>query len=260
MKLAFSTLGCPGEPLTAVARLATEHGIAGVELRCHEGEPVAPPGSGDRRGMVTDVARLRDAGVVPFSLASYVQVASPHTSPDEVVRHVELACELDVTAVRVFGYRGPETDARRLRANAVATLTAATERIAGSGVTVLLETHDCFLTGHQVAAVLAEVGSDRAGAVWDVVNPWRAGEDPDDTAAALLPYPGYVQLKDVRTPEDLRPVLPGTGAVPLTRVLDLLGDYRGWLSLEWERAWFPALPSLDTALAAFRGLARRVAR
>jgi sugar phosphate isomerase/epimerase len=258
MKLAFSTLGCPGAPLTSVAAWATERGCTGVELRCHEGEPVAPPGSGGRHRAVADVARLRDAGIVPISLASYVHVAAPDTNPvDDAVRHVDLAAELGVPAVRVFGRRDPAGHPQDHDA-AVATLRAAASRIAGSGVSVLLETHDCFRTGAQVAAVLADVADAQVGAVWDVLGPWRAGEDPADTAAALLPHPGYVQLKDVRTTEDLRPVMPGDGAIPLRRVLDVLGHhgYRGWLSLEWERAWFPDVPSIDVALAAFTRLVR----
>jgi len=42
--------------------------------------------------------------------------------------------------------------------------------------TDLLETHDLFLTGAAVADVLSAVDSPRVGALWDLVNPWRAGE------------------------------------------------------------------------------------
>ena len=42
MKLAFSTLGVPGLPLTDVLALATAHGYHGVELRAHPEEPVHP--------------------------------------------------------------------------------------------------------------------------------------------------------------------------------------------------------------------------
>lgn len=255
--LAFSTLGCSGEPLDEVARLAARHGCAGVELRCFAGEPIGVPGPGDAATLPADrgtVAALHDAGIQVLSLASYVYIAE--SDPDLVaatLRHVDLAAALGAPYLRVFGHRSGEPGHR---AAAVRTLERVADRIAGSGVRVLLETHDAFRTGRQVAQVLAEVGSPHLGAVWDVVNPWRTGEDVATTLEALRPWLGYVQLKDVASPEDLRPVLPGAGTVPLREVLDALraDAYRGWLSLEWERAWFPDVAPLDRALTEFTGV------
>ncbi len=94
------------------------------------------------------------------------------------------------------------------------------------------------------------------GAIWDVLHPWRVGEALPDTAAALMHYivdgRGYVQVKDVAHPGDTTPVLQGDGTVPLTQFLDLLADggYAGPVSLEWERFWYPHVPSLDDALGA----------
>jgi len=247
-RLAFSTLGCPGEPVEAVIDLARRTGCRGVELRCADGEPVSPQTPPAMLREVRD--RFADAGIEVVCLASYVRVAAPDGDPaDELLRHVEMAERLGSPYVRVFGGRDGQSDPHPA---AVRRLTQVTERIAGGPVTVLLETHDVFLSARAVAAVLAEVDSPHAGALWDAVNPWRSGESPQQAADALAPWLRHVQLKDVASTGDLTPVLPGHGAVPLGAILaelDRLG-YRSWLSVEWERAWFPQVPPLSDALAA----------
>lgn len=247
-RLAFSTLGCPGEPVQAVIDLARRTGCRGVELRCADGEPVSPETPPATLREVRD--RFADAGIEVVCLASYVRVAAPDGDPaDDLLRHVEIAERLGSPYVRVFGGRDGQPDPHPA---AVRRLTRVTERIAGGPVTVLLETHDVFPSARAVAAVLAEVASPHAGALWDAVNPWRSGESPRQAADTLAPWLRHVQLKDVASPQDLTPVLPGHGAVPLGAILaelDRLG-YRSWLSLEWERAWFPQVPPLSGALAA----------
>jgi sugar phosphate isomerase/epimerase len=97
---------------------------------------------------------------------------------------------------------------------------------------------------------------DRAGAIWDAVIPWAAGEAPEDTARALSGRIAMVQVKDAHGTE---PVLPGTGEVPLPRILATLADH-GWsgvLSVEWERAWYPELPPLDEAITAAKSWVAR---
>ncbi|MEU2614188.1 sugar phosphate isomerase/epimerase family protein [Micromonospora sp. NPDC007271] len=251
-RLAFSTLGCSAEPVEQVLELARRTGCHGVELRCAEGEPVAPD---------TPTATLReigkqfaDAGVEPICVASYVRIAAPDGDPvTDLLHHVEIAEQLGASYVRVFGGRDGQADPHPA---AVQRLGEVARRIEGGPVTVLLETHDVFCSARAVAAVLAEVGSPAVAALWDAVNPWRVGESPREAADALAPWLRHVQLKDVHATDDLAPVLPGHGTVPLGQILTELDrlDYRAWLSLEWERAWFPEAPPLDEALGAFRAV------
>ncbi|MER6176416.1 sugar phosphate isomerase/epimerase family protein [Streptosporangium sp. NPDC001681] len=248
--LAFSTLGMPGAPADEVIAVAARYGCAGVELRCAEGEIVSPDTSpGDLRA----VARAFDAaGIEIVAVCSYTRVARPDGDPvAEVLRHVEVAEALGSPYVRVFGgvegQDDPATTATRRLAEVA-------DRLPDNGVDVLLETHDVFLTGEAIAGVLAGVGSPRVGALWDVVNPWRAGETAADTADALAPYLRHVQIKDAAAPTELAPVLPGQGAVGVPGVLaelDRIG-YSGYLALEWERMWYPDAPPIGEALAAFR--------
>ncbi|GAA3465370.1 hypothetical protein GCM10018963_73830 [Saccharothrix longispora] len=49
---------------------------------------------------------------------------------------------------------------------------------------------------------------------------------------------GYFQVEDVAGGEPT-PVPPGEGAVPLEECGRLLRSWSGWVSLDWDRAWYP---------------------
>ncbi|MGI5132019.1 sugar phosphate isomerase/epimerase family protein [Pseudonocardia sp. CA-107938] len=247
-RTAFSTLGCPNADVTEVLHLARIGPTQGIELRCAPGQLITPETTDTEADALA--AQLRDAGIEVVCLATYLRVATP-TDDADVARHLELAARFDAPFVRVFGGGTEHPDGRRERA--LETLDRAAELAAAIGVDVALETHDSFPTGAAVADLLATVGSPHLGAVWDALHPWRAGEPVAATAAALGPWLRNVQFKDVASVDDTTPVLPGHGVLPLDDVraqLRRLG-YTGWISLEWERAWYPEAAPLADALAAF---------
>lgn len=249
MKLAFSTLGLPGTPAADVARLAGDAGYHGVELRTHPDEPVHLGLSPTERRAVRST--FESTGVEILSIAGYTQVAALGDDLpviDELHNLVALASDLGAYGVRVFaGGEGPdeETDvvaARRLAAIA--------HHATDLGVRLLLETHDSYSKGVDVARVLGLVGHAAVGAVWDVMHPWRAGEDPSTTYSVLAPFLGYVQVKDIASIDDTTPLPLGEGVLPLAECIELLsrafyGDnpmpepQEGWLSWEYEKVWYP---------------------
>jgi beta-glucosidase len=185
-------------------------------------------------------------GVERVCLATYLTLDGPDTDDAQVIAglhaEAELARDLGFTAIRVFAGGDDDTAIiRRLRAAA-----------GHAGVDIWLETHDSHSTGLSVARVLDAVDDERVGAIWDIAHPWAAGEPVSTTAALLAPWLRHVQIKDVASRRDPRPVLPGAGALPLAEVLVQLDSrgYEGYLSLEWERRWHPELPPLTEALAA----------
>jgi sugar phosphate isomerase/epimerase len=245
-RLALSTLGCPGDPVARVVAICRAGGAGAVELRCADGEPLSQV-SGPSE--LADIRReFADADIEIAVVASYVEIGSSDAAVADLRWHIDAARALGARGVRVFGDARPDD---RTRARAVTMLREVAPTAERAGVAVLLETHDAFLGGRAVASVLDEVGSPSVGAIWDVANPWRAGEAPEETLSSLLPWLRHVQLKDLATRDDLTPVLPGDGAIPLRRIVGLLEDagYDGWLSLEWERAWHPGIPPVEVALA-----------
>src|SRR5262249_26764781 len=158
------------------------------------------------------------------SLASYYRLCDDPVTKLEA--HVELAHDLNVPAIRVFPGKSPETSVE-----------LAAERLAraaevADGVMLLVETHDLLLRGKGIAAVLQQSGATGVGAVWDAVHTWRAGESPAEAAEALLPWLGELQLKDAASAEDRRPLVPGTGTVPIQDTLDAAKDFAGPVVLE----------------------------
>ncbi|WP_436497592.1 sugar phosphate isomerase/epimerase family protein [Actinokineospora sp. HUAS TT18] len=230
MRFAVSTLGLPGASLAEAVDLAHRFGIEGLELRLHPDTGVHAGLDGAERAQV-----VRTLGsLVPACLAGYVKISEP--GDDEPViealrADLDLARDLGARHVRVFpGGTDLDAAARRLAA------------VADHEVTVLVETHDALPTGAGVAELLAM--APHADAVWDLLHPWRSGEDPEDTLKALGDRIECVQIKDAVSATDTTPVLLGTGGVPLAVARELLDGFDGWVSLEWERTWYPHVEPL----------------
>ncbi|CAM5730617.1 sugar phosphate isomerase/epimerase family protein [Streptomyces fumanus] len=254
MKLAFSTLGVPGLPVTEVLRLATEHGYHGVELRAHPEEPVHPGLPPAERAAVA--AEFAAAGVEILCVAGYTRVAAPGDDGPvlaELRDLLGLARDLGAPYVRVFP-GGGDLSPEEADATAARRLGTAAEEATDAGVRILLETHDSHRTGADAMRVLGLVGHRQAGAVWDVMHTWLGGEQPLNSFAALSPHLGYLQVKDIASAEDTTPLPLGAGVLPLAECVDVLArhDWEGWLCWEYEKRWYEDAAPLPGLLDAGR--------
>ncbi|MEA5367661.1 sugar phosphate isomerase/epimerase family protein [Amycolatopsis sp., V23-08] len=242
-RFAVSTLGMPGVPVREAARTALAHGCEGLELRVHPDEEVhlglANTAVGDFRSL------LDDQGLAVACLAGYAKVCRPGPDGpvvDELRALIELAHGIGAPSVRVFP--GGDGEARPR-------IEAVLDDLRGSGVRLLLETHDSRPTGAAAREVVEPFGDpDLVAVLWDAVHPWRAGEEPAVTRDVLGRYLGYFQVKDAVGRDDPTPVPPGEGAIPLAECGELLRSWSGWVSLEWEKAWYPDLAAVDVPLRA----------
>lgn len=251
VKLAFSTLGVPGLPISEVVRLAAEHGYQGVELRAHPEEPVHPGLSMLERADV--VEEFKRGGIEILTVAGYVRAASEGDDQpvlDELAGLVELARDLGARNVRVFP-GGGDQDPETADATAARRLAAAAPYAADMGVRILLETHDSHRAGAAVARVVGTVGHGSIGALWDIMHTWLAGEEPVASHAVLAPHLGYVQVKDIASAEDTEPIALGAGVLPLRACLDTL-DADSWVCWEYEKRWHPGAAELPGLLSAGR--------
>ncbi|MET0419960.1 MAG: TIM barrel protein [Actinoplanes sp.] len=234
-----STLGCPGLPLNEVGALLREHGVTAVQLRCAPDEPVhigldAPARRAARR-------QLADDGLALLGLATYVNLSAG--APD-LAPHLDLAYDLGAPALRLM-----PGDAKP--GHAASILSAAADRSRGSGVRLLVETHDSYLRGADLAELLAAAQAGPAvGAIWDALHPWRAGEAPAQTAAALRPWLAELQLKDVAGRSNRTPLPPGAGILPLREVLAEAASagFTGPVVLEHEARWHPDAAPIAAAI------------
>jgi sugar phosphate isomerase/epimerase len=248
VRLAVSTLGLPGQTLAESVAIAADAGCAGLELRLHPDTGVHLGLSEEEQRSAREVITARSLRVL--ALAGYAKVAAP--GPDapviaEMTAGLRLAGAFGATGLRVFP-GGADTAAavRRIRAAV---------RESPGPARILVETHDELPTGRDVARLLETAAEpERTGAIWDLLHPWRHGEQPARTLAALGNWLAYPQIKDAVSATDTTPVLLGAGSVPLDEAGALLRDagYDGWVSLEWERTWYPQVPPVTDVLPGAR--------
>jgi sugar phosphate isomerase/epimerase len=203
----------------------SEYGYDGLELRLLDGEPIDPLSLDDaaRHAVGTMLTR---SGVPLVSLDTSIELARPFER--ELPAALELASDWGAPAVRVFGGASPVLDDIAQRLESVL------DRASELGVTIVLETHDSFSSAALVGELLLLVERPSFAALWDVHHPYRVGESPQDVVAALGDRIHLVHVKDaLRAGDDWRLVAAG---------------YPGWLTVEWEKRWYPELAEPEVAL------------
>jgi len=260
--LAFSTLGCPDWTFEHAAEQAAKNGYAALEVRLLDGQ-IIPPDLPPRRQKEIK-AVLESTGVSIIALGLSTRFSSPDADERaanlaQLKRYIELAEDMGVPMVRTFGGNVETGSTLDQAIEWVGQNLAAIAPFAEQhGVTVLLETHDAFCRGAEVARALQHVDSPAIAAVWDVHHPFRMGESIEDTWRLIGPRVRHVHIKDAR----LRPdgswqlVLLGQGEVPCRDVLALLareGYGRptrsfGFISAEWEKKWHPEIEEPEIAM------------
>ena len=271
MKLGVSTLGCPDWTLDEILTRLPGYGYEGVELRGLGPDlDLTKSPAFDTAAIEETRRRFADAGLVICG----VDTSCAFTDPDKAVRErsrrdaeeaIILAHRLEAATVRVFG-GGIAKGVTRADAvgHLVENLAALANFVADSGsdVVIVLETHDAFSTGSQVAEVLRQVDHPCVRALWDLHHPYRQGEAPAETFAALAPYVEQTHVKD-STPGGTYCLL-GEGDIPILEMLRLLksgqekgGGYDGWINLEWEKRWNPSLPDPSVAFPQYAARLRQ---
>ena len=251
IKLSISTLGCPDWTLSEILNNVSSYGYDAIELR----------GIGEDLDLwnawafsnPANIAQTRvdfaNAGLDICAIDSSASLAAGdavgrRAQIEHGKRTIELAVMLNVPFVRVFGgNRNEDLSPEDANSVVVAALQELGEYAADSGgdVTVVLETHDAYSTGASVAKVLKQVASPDVAALWDLHHPYRQGETPEETYAALKTLVRMTHVKDSKPGGTY--CLLGEGDIPVKSMLALLkhGHYDGYLSLEWEKRWLPDL-------------------
>lgn len=254
--LAFSTLGCPNWMLDHAAEQAAKSGYRALEIRVLDGEIIPSTMPAGRRRQVKETMQRHNLGIIALGLS--VRFSSPNSAErqgqvEELRKYLELANELEAPMVRVFGGNVHEDHTVAETINWVAeSLARAMPLAEAQGVTVLLETHDAFCRGAEVAQVLQQVVHPRLKAVWDVHHPFRMGESIEETWRLIGARTAHIHIKDARRKPDgsWQLVLLGQGEVPCQEVVKLLHreGYKGYITAEWEKKWHPEIEEPEVAL------------
>lgn len=254
--LVYSTLGCPDWSLEKAADVAVAYGYVGLEVRLLDGAIIPADLPPTRCAEVRRIVQERSLCIAGLGASTHF------TSPDaderqenvnELRRYLALANTLEAPMVRTFGGNLPDGVALEQAVDWVADgIRAVLPDAERYGVTVMLETHDAFCRGADVARVLAQVDHPNFQVIWDVHHPYRMGESIEETWRWIGARVRHVHLKDARRRENgaWQLVLMGEGEVPNCDVIKLLRakGYQGYLSIEWEKKWHPEIEEPEIAL------------
>ncbi|MBN2561605.1 MAG: sugar phosphate isomerase/epimerase [Phycisphaerae bacterium] len=251
MKLAFSSVGCPGWDLPTMIEKAKEYGYEGIELGGLDG-PVPESAVPELAADPAKIAQLaRDAGVEIICLAT--SAAFHMTSGREVAEnqarvreYVELAAKLGCPFVRVlageipgsglFSYERRDTVLGRIGGAIRELVPHATEH----GVTILIENAGDFVDSPSVWYLLDAADSPAVRCCWNPLVAAVNGERPTRSIPRLGARIGLVRICDGRFGDDgviERYVPPGEGDVEIRATVQFLRGiaYRGYLVFDWPK-------------------------
>lgn len=240
-KFCFTTFSLQNLTLAQAVALAQCKNLSGIELRGRG--HISPDSSADEvrsaRHMLED-AGLEVACITAYMRFAQVSEAAEREQVSDVARYAELCAKLGAKNIRAF--MGPfpeEADPERVRACAVTGLNWAAEAIRGSGVRLLIETHDSVKNGALLKPFL-EQSPDEIGALLDIIHPYDMGEHIDDTLALIGPRIHHVHIKDIcaTVPGGRVYCRIGEGVVPVADTVRAMNafEFDGYYCLEWEKS------------------------
>ncbi|MCL2300495.1 MAG: AMP-binding protein [Firmicutes bacterium] len=268
MKLAFSTIGCPGLDWAETCKLAREQGYAGFEVRDLGPRTLTYDKFASSNKAATR-AELEAQGLrlTCFSIGKDVRGRAPDKRGDlldpdtaksarETARHyIRMAAGLGCPCVRL-----QIDDFFKDAAGDDATVLGALEELVPFadvlGVTLLVETKGVYSDTKRLRTLLARFRSNAVGALWDVDHTSHSGgETPARTVENLGGLIKYVHLRDSLAQDDVmeyrqggaaycyakgkdkgKALRMGDGDVPLREAMLALRsiDFDGVLSFEWR--------------------------
>jgi sugar phosphate isomerase/epimerase len=252
----YSTLGSPALNLEETLALAARHGLDGVELRVLGGTIELPTYLTATYG--TPAALAERVAAQPIKILSFdTSLHLAHSTVEEreaFLKFLPWAEALDVPRLRVFdGGKVGDAATHRAMAETVAWWRALRAKNSWRA-DLMVETHDALCTTGSILGFLALAPD--TGILWDTHHTWKTGgEDPLVTWRAIAPHVVHLHVKDsVSIPGPKHPFsyrLPGDGEFPMAPLREVLrAEYRGPVSLEWERHWHRELAPVEDALAA----------
>jgi sugar phosphate isomerase/epimerase len=252
--MSFST---PALDLAGMFEVARRYGYDGIEPRLDSGHAhgIEVAITVEQRKAIR--GQVDASGIALACLATSLTYADPAKTADmirQTIERIDLAGDLGVPAIRVFGGRIPEGVTRDQAVDLlVRSLAEAADHAKQRGVTVCIETHDDWCDPANIAAVLQRINHASIAANWDIMHPVRSANVSMDTAFQVLkPWIRHLHIHDgTKADGKLAPI--GTGDMDHRRALELLTeiDYDGFVSGEWIN-WEPYDVHLPRELAAMK--------
>ncbi len=261
LKWGISTLGCPDLTLEAVCQLAASRDMHALEIRSLAGRMDLPAYLDEVHRTpeaVQKILRAHKQEIITLN-SSFTLISAAEKDRNELLEFARWAEALNVPYIRIFG-GGKITEP--LSADDLKGIVEnlnwwyKTRREKGWTTQIAIETHSGFSSASR-CLLLQEAVQQPLDIVWDTHHTWKlGGESPRQSWDQFSRMIRLVQIKDsISVPSGNHPytyVLPGAGEFPAQEVFALLKEshYQGFISLEWERQWYPSLPPLEQAMDA----------
>ena len=257
-KWAFSTLGCPELDLDGICALAREFGISNIELRSTEQRVDLPNLFEERFGSPESLsAYLKDQDIHICSLDSSLKLIGKEAKDrEEFLAFLPWADAIGTPIIRVFdGGTVPVGLTDETFGQAADTLDWWREEKSRAvwKADMGIETHDALVRHSAIERILKSYPD--LNIIWDTHHTWKKCGDLIPTSwDAVKSNVCNIHIKDsISKPSARHPFTYtdlGSGEFPLDETLELLQsqNYRGHVSIEWERMWHPYLGEMKEAL------------
>ncbi|MDR1193628.1 MAG: sugar phosphate isomerase/epimerase [Peptococcaceae bacterium] len=268
MKLAFSTIGCPGWLWGEVVATAKDMGYDGIELRGIANKvylPATRTFSLENGLSIRGQMEALGLEIPCLSTSAFLFHEKYRDAARAEVRdYLNLAALLGAPYIRVLADReaapGAEVDEGEVLENLRQLAPLAAEK----EVTLLVETNGVYADSAKLAALLEKLADPNLGALWDINHPYRFyGESPAVTFDRLKDWVRHVHIKDsLRQNGKIVYKMLGYGDVPVGEALALLENhgYQGFVALEWLKRWVADLEDPGIVFAHFPHAVKRIMR
>ena len=249
MKLAFSTLGCPGWSWEEIYATAKDLDLNGIEVRGIESEIYAPetkPFKPENIEKTLQTLKKLNIEVPMLTSAAYLfDKERQEEALSEAKAYIDLAQKIGSPFVRVLGDKdgapGIERDLDFVREMYIKVCEYASDK----NVSPLIETNGVLADSKVMADFMGSVNCENAGILWDIHHPYRYfGESPETTLNNLDGNIKYLHIKDSVMKDGMVSYrMLGYGDVPVLDCLKQMhkNGYEGYVSLEWVKRWCPDL-------------------
>jgi len=267
VKLCLSTLACPQWTLAQIVAAAVQAGLAGIDFRGLGPELDLTRVADFTAKLPQTLALLQSSQLAMPCLNTSVILVTPQPLKWEAMlqefhRYLRLANQTATRYLRIFGGSVPPGMPRsQARSLAQRHLRQLIKMIPAHACLPLLETHDDWATAEQVLELIGEMDPAQIGVIWDIEHPFRAGQPPAATAAALARFIRHVHFKDSLLQKGVpMPTLLGQGDLPLRDCYQqlLAIGYDGWICLETEKRWHPPAPDPQISIPQFAQFMRQL--
>ena len=249
MKTAFSTVACMGASWKDVLTWTVNAHIDAVEVRLND--------DGSMFGLTAEsipqmACAFHEAGIVISNLGTSVCFSGyDEKALERLVPSIRLAEQTGARGIRVFPgsfVKRFDTETPHDLDGMALFLQKAAAVAQKHGVEIWIETHNEFSTGKSMRRLLDKAQCANITVIWDLIHPYEYGEQPEETLRQLSGFIAHIHVKDGKKASDVNQIdylytRLGEGELPLHHIFGILekSGYKGYYSLEWEKAWRPEI-------------------